>query len=150
MEELKVSSQRSRFYSPFAEWAGVLATPGVRFVNLQYGDCAAELAYARDVLGVEIWTPPGPDLKEDLDEVAALSSALDLVVGPANASINLAAACGTPCWFVCPPGGWPMLGTDRYPWYPGARVFSPPSFNCWGPAMEQLAQALRQDASPAA
>ena len=147
-KSLKVSSQRSRFYSPFAEWAPVLATPGVRFVNLQYGDGSAELAYARDVLGVDIWTPPGPDLKEDLDEVAALASALDLVVGPANATINLAAACGTPCWFVCPPGGWPMLGTDRYPWYPSARVFSPPAFNRWTPAMAQLAEALRQDASP--
>ena len=147
-KSLKVSSQRARFYSPFAEWAPVLATAGVRFVNLQYGDCSAELAHARDGLGVDIWTPPGPDLKDDLDEVAALASALDLVVGPANATINLAAACGTPSWFVCPPGGWPMLGTGRYPWYPRARVFSPPGFDRWGPAMAELAQALRQDASP--
>ena len=147
-KSLKISSQRSRFYSPFADWAPVLAIPGVRFINLQYGDCSAELAHAREVLGVDIWTPPGPDLKEDLDEVAALASALDLVVGPANATINLAAACGTPSWFVCPPGGWPMLGTGRYPWYPRARVFSPPGFNRWAPAMAELAQALRQDASP--
>ena len=147
-KSLKTSSQRARFYSPFAEWAPVFATPGVRFVNLQYGDCAAEIAYARDVLGVEVCTPPGPDLREDLDEVAALASALDLVVGPANATINLAAACGTPSWFVCPPGGWPMLGSGRYPWYPQARVFSPPGFNRWAPVMAELAQALRQDASP--
>ena len=147
-KSLKISSQRSRFYSPFADWAPVLAIPGVRFIHLQYGDCSAELAHAREVLGVDIWTPPGPDLKEDLDEVAALASALDLVVGPANATINLAAACGTPSWFVCPPGGWPMLGTGRYPWYPRARVFSPPGFNRWAPAMAELAQALRQDASP--
>ena len=147
-KSLKISSQRSRFYSPFAEWAPVLATPGVRFVNLQYGDCSAELDYAREVLGIDIWTPPGPDLKDDLDEVAALASALDLVVGPANATINLAAACGTPSWFVCPPGGWPMLGTGRYPWYPRARVFSPPGFNRWAPAMADLAEALRQDVSP--
>ncbi|WP_174299644.1 tetratricopeptide repeat protein [Caulobacter sp. S45] len=147
-KSLKVSSQRSRFYSPFAAWAPVLATPGVRFVNLQYGDCAEEIAHAREVLGIDIWTPPGPDLKEDLDEVAALASALDLVVGPANATINLAAACGASSWFVCPPGGWPMLGTHRYPWYPKARVFSPPGFNRWEPVMTELAEALRQDASP--
>ncbi len=147
-KSLKISSQRARFYSPFTEWAPVLATPGVRFINLQYGDCADEIAHARDALGVEVWTPPGPDLREDLDEVAALASALDLVMGPANATINLAAACGTPSWFVCPPGGWPMLGTGRYPWYPGARVFSPPGFNRWSPVMAELADALRQDASP--
>ena len=73
-----------------------------------------------------------------------------LVAGPANATINIAAACGTPSWFVCPPGGWPMLGTGRYPWYPRARVFSPPGFNRWAPVMAELAAALRQDASPTA
>lgn len=149
-KSLKVSSQRARFYSPFAEWAPVLATPGVRFVNLQYGDCADELAYARDELGVEIWSPPGLDLKDDLDEVAALASALDLVIGPANATLNIAAACGAPTWFVCPPGAWPMLGTDHYPWYPRGRVFSPPGFSRWGPVMAEVAHALRQDASAAA
>jgi tetratricopeptide (TPR) repeat protein len=144
-KSLKVSSQRARFYPPFGEWAPVLQTPGVRLVNIQYGDCAPELAQARDALGVEIWTPPGVDLRDDLDEVAALVSALDLVVGPANATLNIAAACGTPAWFICPPGAWPMLGTDRYPWYPGARVFSPPGFNRWTPVMSQVAEALRQD-----
>ena len=149
-KSLTVSSQRARFYAPFQAWAPVLTVPGVRFVNLQYGDCAAELEKARDVLGVDIWTPPGVDLKDDLDEVAALAGALDLVIGPANATINIAAACGTPCWFICPPGGWPMLGTDRYPWYPRARVFSPPGFNRWAPVMAEIADALRQDAPPAA
>ncbi len=149
-KSLKIASQRARFYAPFAEWASVLAVPGLRFVNLQYGDCAAELAFARDVLGVDIWTPKGLDLKDDLDEVAALASALDVVIGPANASINLAAACGTPSWFVCPPGGWPMLGTRRYPWYPAARVFSPTGLNQWTPVMERIADTLRQDAPPLA
>ena len=149
-KSLKVASQRSRFYAPFAAWAPVLTTPGVRFVNLQYGNCEAELAYAREVLGVEVWSPPGVDLKDDLDEVAALSSALDIVAGPANATINIAAACGASAWFVCPPGGWPMLGTDRYPWYPAARVFMPPGFNRWEPAMAAMAEALRQDASATA
>ena len=144
-KSLKVSSQRSRLYAPFAEWRELLTTPGVTFVNLQYGDCGPELAQAREQLGVEIWSPPGVDLKDDLDEVAAVSSALDLVLGPANATINIAAACGTKCWFVCPPGGWPMLGTDRYPWYPAARVFSPPGFNRWAPVMAQMAQALAQE-----
>ena len=149
-KSLAVTSQRARFYSPFAEWAAVLATPGVRFVNLQYGDCAKEIAYAAETLGIEVWSPPGIDLKQDLDDVAALSSALDLVVGPANATINIAAACGTPCWFVCPPGGWPMLGTDRYPWYPSARVFSPPGFNRWAPVMADIADALRKSGARSA
>ena len=90
---------------------------------------------------MEVWSPPNIDLTNDLDEVAALASALDLIAGPANATLNIAAACGTPTWFVCPPGGWPMLGTDRYPWYSKARVFMPPGFNRWKPAMAAMARS---------
>ena len=106
-KSLKIDSHRSRFYAPFEAWAAVLEVPGVRFVNLQYGDCSAELQAAQDTLGVDIWTPPGLDLKDDLDEVAALAGAVDLVIGPANAPIKKAPPSGPPGWFVCPPGRGP-------------------------------------------
>ncbi|HRD28223.1 MAG TPA: flagellar protein FlbA, partial [Caulobacter sp.] len=135
---------RHRFYSPFDQWKPVLTVPGATFVNLQYGDCAGELEAARRELGVEIWTPPGIDLKQDLDEVAALCRALDLVVGPSNATSCLAGAAGVPLWLLSTPGAWPMLGTDRYPWYPQARVFLPPTLGQWEPAMQAMGQALSQ------
>lgn len=133
---------RHRFFSPFDQWAEILATPGISFINLQYGDCSAELAHARDVLGVEIWTPPGIDLKNDLEEVAALSCALDLVLGFANATLNIAAACGAPTWLISTPGAWPRLGTDRYPWYPQARTYVTPQFGAWDEIMGQVAADL--------
>ncbi|OYX34338.1 MAG: flagellar protein FlbA [Caulobacterales bacterium 32-69-10] len=144
-KSLSMSSARIRYYSPFDQWSPVLKTPGVRFVNLQYGDRAAELAEARDKLGVDIWEPPGIDLKDDLDEVAALTCALDLVVGPATCTLNIAAACGAPVWQICTPGAWPLLGTDRYPWYPQMRVFLPPAYNRWTPVMAEVAEALAKE-----
>ena len=137
-------SSRLRYFSPFDQWSQVLATPGVRFVNLQYGDCADELEAARERFGVEIWNPPGIDLKDDLDEVAALACALDLSIGPANATTNIGAACGAAVWLISSPGAWPRLGTDRYPWYPQVRVFAPPAYNCWEPVMAEVAEALSQ------
>jgi len=80
---------RDRFFSPFRQWEPVLKTPGVTFVNLQYGDCEEEIAFARRELGVEIWTPPGIDLKQDLDDVAALSSAMDLVLATAGIAARI-------------------------------------------------------------
>lgn len=133
---------RHRFFSPFDQWAEILATPGISFINLQYGDCSAELAHARDVLGVDIWTPPGIDLKNDLEEVAALSCALDLVLGFANATLNIAAACGAPTSLISTPGAWPRLGTDRYPWYPQARTYVTPQFGAWDEVMGQVATDL--------
>jgi tetratricopeptide (TPR) repeat protein len=140
-------AERQRFYSPFDLWAETLATPGVSFVNMQYGDCTAELQSAREQFGVEIWNPPF-DLKTDLDEVAALACALDLCIGPSNATTNIVGACGAPLWLITPPGAWPQLGTDAYPWYPQAKVFSPLTMRHWEEAMARVAAALRSRFAP--
>ena len=139
---------RHRYFSPFEQWAPVLATPGVSFINLQYGDCSAELAQAKEQFGVDIWTPPGIDLKKDLDDVAALCCAMDLVMGFANASFNLAASSGAPVWLISTPGSWPRLGTLRYPWYPQARVFMTPTYGAWDGVMAVMAEALADFAAP--
>lgn len=135
---------RHRYFSAFEQWAPVLRQPGVTFVNLQYGDCAEELALAKAEFGVEIWNPPGIDLKQDLDDVAALACALDLVVGFSNATFNIAAACGAPAWLITTPGAWPRLGcADRYPWYPQAKVFAPETYGDWDAAMAEVAAAMK-------
>jgi tetratricopeptide (TPR) repeat protein len=141
-KSMKMEFARQRYYSPFELWSPVLKTPGVSFVNVQYGDCGAEIEWARRELAVDIWTPPGIDLKDDLDDIAALSTALDLTMGFANATSNIAAAVGAPTWIISVPGAWTRLGTDRMPWYPQARVFSPPNLANWAPTMTNVAEAL--------
>lgn len=143
-KSLKVDSGRYRYFSPFEAWKPVLQTPGVTFVNLQYGDCSEEIAAAKAELGLDIWTPPGIDLKDDLADLAALCCALDLTVGPANATTNIAAAAGAPVWLISTPGAWPRLGTDRYPWYPQVRVFLPQAYNQWEPVMAEVAAAVAE------
>ena len=149
-KSLKLDGARLRYFSPFEQWRPVLETPGVSFVNLQYGECQAELDQARELLGIEIWQPPGIDLKDDLDDVAALCCALDLVLGPPNASSNLGAACGADVWMISTPGAWSLLGSQRHPWYPGVRIFLPDRFNDWTPVMEEVAEALAKRADPGA
>jgi tetratricopeptide (TPR) repeat protein len=141
-KSMKVESARARYYSPFELWAPVLKTPRVTFVNVQYGDCAPEIEWARRELGVEIWTPPAIDLKQDLDDIAALTAALDLTLGFANATSNIAAAVGAPTWIISVPGAWTRLGTAGMPWYPQARVFSPDRLDAWEATMASVAAAL--------
>jgi tetratricopeptide (TPR) repeat protein len=143
-KSMKIEAARARYYSPFQLWSPVLKTPGVTFVNMQYGDCAAEIEWAHRELGVEIWTPPGIDLKEDLDDIAALSCALDLTLGFANATSNIAAACGAAVWIISVPGAWTRLGTERMPWYPQARIFNPPGLDRWDETMAGVAVALAE------
>lgn len=142
-KSLKLDGERSRQFSPFDGWRAVLETPKVVFINLQYGDCDEELRQARERFGVEIWTPPEIDLKGDLDDVAALCCAVDLVIGFSNATLNLAGACGAPTWVITGAGAWTRLGTAHYPWYPQARAFVTSSFADWSTVMSQVADALK-------
>jgi tetratricopeptide (TPR) repeat protein len=141
-KSLKLDGARLRHFSPFERWRPVLETKGVTFVNMQYGDCETELVQAREMLGLDIWTPPGIDLKNDLDDVGALSCALDLTVGPANATTNIAAACGGNVWLISTPAAWPRFGTEEYPWYWKTRVFIPKAVGAWDGVMVEVAAAL--------
>ena len=142
-KSLKAGAVRNASFSPFEQWKGVLATPGVQFVNLQYGDVAAETAEA-EAAGFLLHMPPGIDLKADLDDLAALCCALDVVIGPSNATTNIAAACGASVWLVAPPRPWLALGQARYPWYPQTRLFTCPSPGAWDAALAEVAAALKE------
>lgn len=143
---LVIDAQRRKFYPPLEHWGPVFGAPGVTFVNLQPGDCAGEVR-GIGAMGADVRTLPDLDLKDDLDEIAALSSALDLVLGPATAATNIAAAVGAPTWFATTPDAWPRLGTDAFPWYPQARAFSGEQAYDWPGVMAAIGAALRAEFS---
>ncbi|NGM52555.1 tetratricopeptide repeat protein [Caulobacter sp. 602-2] len=134
---------RARRFAPFEAWAPVLRARGAVFVNLQYGEPEAELAQAK-AQGLDILTPPGLDLMQDLEGVAALACALDLMVGPMTATSNLAAACGVETWILAGNPPWPMLGTGGWPWYACVRAFAPEGPDDWTPRLEVLGRALEE------
>ncbi|EJL29427.1 hypothetical protein PMI01_03318 [Caulobacter sp. AP07] len=142
-KSLKLNGERARQFSPFMLWRPVFETPGLSFVNLQYGDCAEEIALAREEFGVDIWQPPGIDLKQDLDDVAALCCAMDLMVGFSNATTNLGGACGAPIWMLTGASSWTRLGAQTYPWYPQTRCFITPDYKDWDPTMQEVGEALK-------
>lgn len=145
-----INSTRYRYFAPFEAWAPILRTPGVSFVNLQYGDCSEAIAKVRADYGVEIFQPPGIDLKNELDDVAALACALDLTIGFSNTSFNLAAATGAPSWLLTSPDTWARLGADSYPWYSQVRAFWPQTVGDWPPLMSDVAAALADHVASAA
>ena len=140
-KSLKSGTQRDRYFAAFEDWTDLLNLEGVTFVNLQYGDSDAEMALAAET-GLVIHQCQGIDLKNDLDDVAALCASLDVIIAPCNATSNIAAACGVPTWLLSLAGGWTQLGQDQYPWYPNARMFAPPSLNDWKPALGNIRDAL--------
>lgn len=141
-KSMLMNASRAKYFSPFEAWKPVLNTPGAVFVSMQYGDCDAEIKQAKKELGITIHQIPGLDLKDDLDGVAAAGMALDITIGPMNASTNLAAAHGAMVWFLASPDHWPLHATGAIPWYPCARVFSPKQFGVWDETMQRVASSL--------
>jgi tetratricopeptide (TPR) repeat protein len=141
---MMLNTQRRKFYSPMQLWAKPFAAPGVRAINLQYGDCADEIAEAKEKFGIEIVSFPELNLKDDLDGNAALCAALDLVISAPTAAAALSAAVGTETWFLVASPGWPQFGTDRYPWYPNTRVITSGTFGDWPAIMDRLTADLQK------
>jgi len=139
---MMLDAKRAKYYSALDAWGPLLKTPSVRFINLQYGDCAEEMARARETHGAEIETVEGLDLKNDLDGGAALSAAMDLVISAPTAAAAAAGSVGTEVWFLTAGRTWPQLGTDEFPWYRKSRVFMPETFGDWNALLPKVAEEL--------
>lgn len=139
---MMLEAKRAKYFSPIEGWAPALKTKGISFINLQYGDCAEELARARDEHGITIHQIEGLNLRNDIDGTAALCAALDLVLSAPTAAAATAASVGTKVWFLAAGRTWPQLGTDEYPWYADTRVFAPKSFGDWPALMADVSAEL--------
>jgi tetratricopeptide (TPR) repeat protein len=104
------------------DFAAVLRLPGCRFVDLQYDDAPAERDAVAGELCVNVDRLADLDLRNDIDGVAALISACDLVFTVSNTNAHLSGALGKPTWVLLPVGGarlwyWFRDRNDS-PWYP--------------------------------
>jgi tetratricopeptide (TPR) repeat protein len=98
--------ERARFYPALKHLQAILTLSGVRFVNLQYIDAAADLERFRKAFGVTVIDMPDIDKRYDLDGAAALAAACDLVVGVSSSVTAMAAAIGTPTLEMLPERTW--------------------------------------------
>ena len=126
-----------------SKWAALLQTQGIHFVNLQYGDTSLERERLLREHGVRLHS--WDDAIADLDETAALITALDLVVSVCTAVIHLAGAVGRPVWVLVPssPEWRYQVSGETMPWYPSATLLRQKVAGSWGPVMSQVCKKLR-------
>jgi ADP-heptose:LPS heptosyltransferase len=133
--------------SQIGQWQSILSVPGVHFVNLQGNACRAELAQAKQLSGTTVHAYPEVDLVDDLDEAAALTKALDLVIAIPTTSAILAAALGVPSWMLMSGFAWQKFGTEENCWYPTARQFDRKWDQSWEAFLPAVAKELYREAS---
>jgi Tfp pilus assembly protein PilF len=132
-----------------AHWADIMRTPGIRFVDLQYGDTEAERADFTKQTGLPLKHFKQLDLTKDIDNLASLIGACDLVITVSNTTAHIAAAVGTPTWVLLPAKlgkfwYWGHEG-ERTVWYDSPRIIrqSHTDIHDWGPTLRETAQRLR-------
>jgi Flp pilus assembly protein TadD len=120
----------------------LLELPGVRFVSLQKGDAANQIASLDPALRPHHWM----DEVEDFADSAALICGLDLVISVDTSVAHLAGALGKPVWILSRFNGcWRWLeGREDSPWYPSARLFHQPAAGDWESVVAHVTAALRE------
>ncbi|SDF63964.1 tetratricopeptide repeat protein [Thalassobaculum litoreum] len=129
---------------PIDLWRAVAAMPEVALVSLQYGAAPEDYAAFAAQTGQPIDHAHGIEPLVDLDGLAALVAAVDLVVAPANNTVHFAGALAKPCWTLLPTRPdwrWGLTRDDSL-WYPQTRVFRQQRDGDWEPVMVRVAAAL--------
>ncbi len=130
---------------PFERLSPLLSLPGLRFVSLQVGPRAADLAglpQAAAILDVSAELT-------DFAATAALVQSLDLVIAVDTAIVHLAGALGHPAWVLlahAPDWRWLKDRSDS-PWYPSLRLFRQRQPGDWEGVIAEVAVALAERAS---
>jgi tetratricopeptide (TPR) repeat protein len=113
----------------------LLRMPGVRFVDLQYGDTREERESIARELGIEVLHLDEIDNTNDIDGLASLIEACDAIVSVSNTNAHIAGALGKPTivlmrekhgrlWY------W-FENREDSPWYPRVRVVSQARGQAW-------------------
>ncbi len=145
------SAVRGKKSSPLLDWAPTLRMPGVRFVNLQYGDNRQEIADVKNAIGIDIIQDELVDPLQDMDTFFAQVAAMDLVITTSNTTVHVAGSLGIPTWMLLQHRGglhWYWFSQrEDCPWYPSVRLFrqlgdSSSSEKWWTTVLQRVSDAL--------
>jgi hypothetical protein len=127
------------------DWAALLASVDAKFVSLQYGNIAGDLARLAADSRKTVVNDTSVDQLTDLDRFAAQIAALDAVVTISNTGAHLAGALGVPAIVIIDDNfrrAWPV-GTERTPYYPEV-VLVAKNGRDWHAAMKEAEEKLRE------
>jgi len=134
--------ERALSCTRLSQWGELFKVPGVRFINLQYDPCEAELAEAEALHGIHIERYP-VDMYDDLDETAALMRSLDLVISAPTSVSILSAALGVATWQMNYGVEWQLHGQANNPWYPAMTNYARRWDEPWEDILKRMAGDLQ-------
>jgi ADP-heptose:LPS heptosyltransferase len=135
---------------PLITFAPLLQPAGAHFVDVQYGDTAAERAAVEQATGARLARFDEVDYYNDLEELLAILEACDLLITTSNATAHLAGALGKRTWLLyladrAPFYYWAHQGSHRSLWYPSIEIVTARHLTEWAPLVGQVAEKLSRE-----
>lgn len=128
--------------------AALFTLPGSTVVNLQYGDIKDELK-AADAAGLHFNKAVSVDLTKDIDGVASLLEACDVIVSISNSTAHLAGALGKQVLLMLPYRSgklwyWSEAKGEGSLWYPTIKTFHQSAQGDWARTIRAVVDELQQ------
>lgn len=138
-----MSSENLVQYMDAATLLRIVADLPITVVNVQYACTDDEVAF----FGRELadFVHPPINLKDDLDDVAAILAGCDLLVTPHTAAMYLAAAQGVPTWSFLAGRSWSTHGLEHQPLFPHIRHFRRRPTESWDAVVAAIRRALLEE-----
>ena len=129
------------------DWTPILSLQDCYFINLQYGNVDKEIKeYCADKDNVFMYAEEEIVPLENLDDFAAQTSALDLIISTSNTTVHMAGALGKNIWTLLPyiPDWRWMLNREDTLWYPKMKLFRQHEIGNWPGVFSKVEVALEQ------
>jgi len=135
-----LSPNRNFYYLTAEDMVAMLRDLPVTVVSLQYDLVDGERERLESGLPDTYFAPI--DLKNDLDDVAALIQACDLVISVGTSSFTMAGALGVPVWCCYFGRNWMTPDFDCNPFIPNIAHFTRGLSDTWGELVQRVRAAL--------
>ena len=136
-----MSPKRLPNYAPLADWSPIFTIPNVTFINLQYTDFIDDLIEIQNKFGVTVHNFDDLNHYDDLDDVAALCAALDVVVSTKITVPLISAGVGTATKLA----NWRQSSWNNIllnPVGPLVDIFEKNTWEPWGSVFELIAKDI--------
>ena len=119
----------------------------LNFVDLQYGDTDAEILDLKSSFNISIQSDSKLDKFNDIDKLAALIDACDIIITIGNITAHIAGALGKKVFLLLPYGYgvnnvWYWQTNSESNWYKSITIIRQNELDNWEPAIAQLTKHL--------
>tara|TARA_B110000977_G_scaffold100673_1_gene132115 strand:+ start:1 stop:1656 length:1656 start_codon:yes stop_codon:yes gene_type:complete len=123
-----------------SELIKVLCPEKNHIVSLQYGDVSDEIKVTESELGIRILQEESIDNQNDIDGLASLMAACNLVVTIDNFTTHLSGGLGLPTKLMLPyasHSNWSLTDDESY-WYSNVQLYRQSKVNNWHSVLSQI------------